>query len=118
MRNLTTSFLLAVSALAMLATEAKSSSGKSRGGSSGLSFAETYLLTEYAFSTANWPKTKMSMSEFATQNVATMWKNRPAQAISAICINGPWAAKNWDNVSPPMTVSYFKKTFWSKKVRQ
>ncbi|KAJ9477505.1 hypothetical protein PHBOTO_001054 [Pseudozyma hubeiensis] len=74
----------------------------------------------YTFSDSNWPKTPMSMEEFGRTNVDIMWQNRPANAMAATCIQSPWYVKNWDNVSPSIRVSYFKKgvyPFTSNKVR-
>lgn len=114
MFSLKTFAMLAIPALFLIAhgvqgSPRSSSGSRSRGRSSSDS---SFWFWAYTFSDSNWPKTPMSMEEFGRTNVDIMWQNRPAQAQAATCIQGPWFAKNYDNVSPSVRVSYFKKGFF------
>ncbi|SAM77743.1 uncharacterized protein UBRO_20553 [Ustilago bromivora] len=114
--------LFAVLSVFGIAVAAKSSGSSSSAGRSSSSSSSSSVLNfwfaAYAYDTLStkWPKTPVSMEEFGIHNVATMWQNRPAKAHAAVCINSRWNVKNYDNVSPAMTVVYFKKTFWKNKV--
>ncbi|KAJ1598522.1 hypothetical protein NDA14_002775 [Ustilago hordei] len=109
--------VLSVYGIAAAAKSSRSSSSAGRSRSSSSS-AIDFWITAYAINsvTSNWPKTPMTKEEFGIHNVATMWQNRPAKAHAAVCINSPWNVKNYDNVSPAMSVAYFKQKFWTKKV--
>ncbi|KAJ1601040.1 hypothetical protein NDA14_006373 [Ustilago hordei] len=100
-----------------------SSAGRSRSSSAGRSRSSSssaldFWLTAYIIDTSSsdWPQTPVTMEEFGIHNIATMWQNRPAKAHAAVCINSPWNVKNYDNVSPAMSVAYFNQKFWTKKV--
>ncbi|SPC60782.1 uncharacterized protein UHOD_20553 [Ustilago sp. UG-2017b] len=110
--------LFAVLSVFGISATAKSSSSSSSARRNRYTSSSDFWLTAYAYevSSTNWPKTPMSMEEYGIHNVATMWQNRPAHAHAAICINSRWNVKNYDNFSPAMTVAYFKKALFKKKI--
>lgn len=100
-------FAMSASFLIAQGVQARGGGHSTRGWRS--SSSSNFWFMAYSFSTINFPSTPGSMEEFGRHCADVMWQNRPAKAEAAICINGPWFAKNYDNVSPVVQLSYFKK---------
>ncbi|KAJ1022737.1 hypothetical protein NDA18_005072 [Ustilago nuda] len=114
------SLLFAVLSVYGIAAAAKSSRSSSSAGRSRFSSSSAldFWFTAYIFDTlySDWPKTPMTKEKFGSHNAAIMWENRPAKAQAVVCINGAWDVKNYDNVSPAVSVAYFNQKLLKKKV--
>lgn len=113
--------LLAIAFVVLYIAVGANSKSHNKGSRFKLGGSSDYWFYAYAFSSANWPATAVSMKEWLETNTATFWKNRPQQATAVVCGQTPWGVKNYDLVSPPVSIAYFVKQGFLEdtfKVRQ